>query len=209
MTAPDESLARPTRRAKQPTAGGSFWSRLLGPLAARRARRAAAHGLYVALVEQARRPVFYAAWGVPDSRDGRLELVMLHAILVMRRLRAEGAPGKALAQELFDVMFADLDRHLREWGVGDLSVGKQVKKLAESFYGRVGALDPLLAGHDPAALDDVLRRNVYGEVAAPDPGGVRRLGGYLRAQVPWLAERDGAALLAGRVAFAPADAGPG
>jgi cytochrome b pre-mRNA-processing protein 3 len=156
----------------------------------------------VALVEQARESVFYAEWGVPDSRDGRLEMVTLHAVLVMRRLRQEGAPGQELAQTLFDVLFADLDRHLREWGVGDLSVGKHVKKLAQSFLGRAAALDPLLEGSDPAALDEVLRRNVYTEAKAPDPVAIRRLGDYLCRQDRWLATRDRAALLAGRIEFA-------
>ncbi len=105
--------------------------------------------MYATLVEQARQPVFYAQWGVPDSRDGRLEMVSLHAILLMRRLRAEGAEGRALAQAVLDRMFEDLDRHLREWGVGDPSVGKRMKELAQSFLGRVAALDPLLGGRRP------------------------------------------------------------
>ena len=188
-----------------------WWRRLVAARRTRQERRRAAHALYVALVEQARRPLFYAEMGVPDSRDGRLELVMLHAILVMRRLQAEGEAGRALAQELFDVMFADLDRHLREWGVGDLSVGKQVRKLAQSFFGRVSAVDPLLAGTDPAALDDVLRRNVYGEAERPEAASVRRLGHYLCAQDRALAAVDDEGLLAGRIAFADAASltGPG
>jgi cytochrome b pre-mRNA-processing protein 3 len=185
----------------------SWWTRLRGCFGGGRARRDAAHVLYLALVEQARQPVFYARWGVPDSRDGRLELVNLHAILVMRRLREEGVPGQELAQTLFDVMFADLDRHLREWGVGDLSVGKQVKKLAQSFFGRATALDPLLAGTDPEALDDVLRRNVYTEAVSPEPLAIRRLGAYLTEQGCRLAAQDGAALLSGHVSFAIPEAG--
>ena len=112
--------------AEQSTAGdrNSRWGRLGQWLRRRRTRRDAARTLYLTLVEQARRPVFYATWGVPDSRDGRLEMVGLHAILVMRRLRSEGRPGRLLAQALFDLMFRDVDRHLREWGVGDLSVGQ-------------------------------------------------------------------------------------
>ena len=138
------------------SAGGrtSWWRRALGRLGHGRARRAAAATLYTALVEQARQPVFYARWGVPDSRDGRLELVTLHAILLMRRLREEGTPGRELAQAVFDRMFQDLDRHLREWGVGDPSVGKRMKELAQSFLGRAAALDPLLAGGDHDGLAD-------------------------------------------------------
>ena len=173
--------------------------------AARRSRRDAAHALYAAVVQQARQPVFFAEWGVPDSRDGRLEMVGLHAILVMRRLRDEGRPGQELAQMLFDLLFADLDRHLREWGVGDLSVGKHVKHLAQTFLARAKALDPLLAGTDPSAMREVLARNVYAEVAAPDRGAVDRLGRYLVRQHRSLAGHDGAELLAGRVVFAAAD----
>jgi cytochrome b pre-mRNA-processing protein 3 len=198
----DGSLAHssPPGQAAGPA---SWWARLRGRLADRRRRGDTALALYRSVVEQARQPVFYAAWGVPDSRDGRLELVTLHALLVMRRLRAEGPVGEALGQALFDVMFADLDRHLREWGVGDLSVGKEIRKLAESFFGRAAAIDPLLAGHDLEALDEVLRRNVYTDAAAPDPGAVRRLSTYLCAQDRWLAAQDAEPLLAGRAEFAP------
>jgi cytochrome b pre-mRNA-processing protein 3 len=188
--------------AKQPPAA-SWWTRLRHHLYARRSRREAAHDLYMALVEQARRPVFYAEWGVPDSRDGRLEMVTLHAMLVMRRLRDEGTAGAALSQVLFDVIFADLDRHLREWGVGDLSVGKEVKKLAQSFLGRLTALDPLLSSGNLDAMDKVLGRNVFTEVAMPEPALVRRLATYLVMQDRWLAGQDGSALLSGHVAFAP------
>ena len=190
------------------SAGGrtSWWRRALGRLGHGRARRATAATLYTALVEQARQPVFYARWGVPDSRDGRLELVTLHAILLMRRLREEGTPGRELAQAVLDRMFQDLDRHLREWGVGDPSVGKRMKELAQSFLGRVAALEPLLAGGDHDGLADVLRRNIYTEVAAPDPRDIDRLSRYLSAQARWLAAQDGASLLEGRIAFAAPEA---
>jgi cytochrome b pre-mRNA-processing protein 3 len=194
--------------AAQPAAEGHSWlARLLGPLRRGRVRLEAAHLLYLALVDQARRPEFYADWGVPDSRDGRLELVYVHAALVMRRLRREGSAGQELAQALFDLMFRDLDRHLREWGVGDQSVGKQVKRLAQSFYGRAVALDRVIAAVDRTGLQDVLRRNVYAEVAEPPRVAVARLGDYLLAQERWLATLDGAALLSGAVTFSPP--GPG
>ena len=124
----------------------------------------------------------------------------------MRRLRAEGTPGRELAQAVLDRMFQDLDRHLREWGVGDPSVGKRMKELAQSFLGRVAALEPLLAGGDRDGLADVLRRNIYTEVAAPDRGAIDRLARYLSAQDRWLAAQDGASLLDGRIAFAAPEA---
>jgi cytochrome b pre-mRNA-processing protein 3 len=203
-------LAPKTGPGQRPAVGtpASWRGRVLGWFRGRRTRREAARALYAAVVRQARQPVFYSAWGVPDSRDGRLEMVGLHAILLMRRLRGEGREGQELAQGLFDAMFADLDRHLREWGVGDQSMGRHVKKLAQSFFGRAEALDRLLAGPDAAPLEEVLRRNVYAEAAAPDPEAARRLGRYLKAQDRSLQEQRGADLLAGRIRFVtPEEAG--
>ena len=156
------------------------------------------HRLYAAVVEQSRQPAFYATWGVPDSREGRLEMLNLHAMLAMRRLRGEDQEGRAVAQALFDLMFLDLDRHLREWGVGDLSVGKHVKQLAQSFFARAAALDPLLDAGDAPGIAEVLRRNVYGDAPAPR---VAELAAYLLLQERQLAAGDGPALVAGRVAF--------
>ena len=166
------------------------------------ARRDAVHRLYAAVVEQSRQPTFYADWGVPDSREGRLEMLNLHAMLLMRRLRSEGHEGRAVAQALFDLMFLDLDRHLREWGVGDLSVGKHVKKLAQSFFGRAAALDPLLTTRDGAGIEEVLRRNVYSDGQAPPQSAVTRLAEYLLRQETWLEGSDGSTIVDGLVTFA-------
>jgi cytochrome b pre-mRNA-processing protein 3 len=188
----------------------SWWERVAGGVrsrrATRRARRETAHALYHALVTQAREPAFYAELGVPDTREGRLEMVMLHAILVVRRLRAEGEAGRELAQALFDLMFDDIDRHMREWGVGDLSVGKHVKRVAQTFYARAGALEPALEGDGDAvaALAPVLARNVYGRDEAAGEPRTRRLAGYFAAQAETLAGRPGADLLAGRLLWGPA-----
>ena len=203
----DPQLAQGGGAAQPGPAAPTWRDRLLGPFRRGRARREAARRLYGALVEQARQPVYYAAWGVPDSRDGRLGLVGLHAILLMRRLRTLGQDGQELAQALFDVMFVDVDQHLREWGVGDLSVGKHVKKLAQSFLGQAAALDEPLSRADRAAVADLLRRNVYTEVAAPDPVAVDRLADYLLTQERELARQEGGALIAGEVRFGAA-AGP-
>ena len=134
--------------------------------------RASAARLYVQVVERAREPVFYARLEVPDTLDGRYEMIMLHAFLVLARLRAfpQAAP---LAQALFDVFFQDMDRALREMGTGDLSVGKQVKFMAKSLYGRIaayeGALSPAIPAEGTAdPLLDALRRNLYGTVTPSD-----------------------------------------
>lgn len=140
-----------------------LWQRgksLLGDREAK-ARLDAAHELYAAAVSQAREPVFYVDYAVPDSRDGRLELIQLHVILLLRRLQRGGEAGQLLGQALFDVFFLDLDRSLREGGVGDLSVGKWVKKIGQQFYARATAVEAALAQDDEAGLAAVLSSNVY------------------------------------------------
>ncbi|MEX2297639.1 MAG: ubiquinol-cytochrome C chaperone family protein, partial [Dongiaceae bacterium] len=110
-----------------------------------------ARALYEAAVEQARSPAFYTALGVPDTVDGRFELIALHGFLVMHRLKTEPGEGPPLAQALFDFMFADMDAALREMGAGDLGVGRRVKTMAKSFLGRVAAYEAGLADPDAAA----------------------------------------------------------
>ena len=180
---------------------------MLDRLARRRDRTEAAHALYVALVGQAREPVFYRDWGVPDSLDGRFDMIVLHAFLVMRRLGAEGEAGAALSQALFDVMFSDMDQNLRELGVGDLAVGRRVKTMARGFYGRVKAYDEGLARPDDTALAAALRRNLYATADAT-PAQVAAMAGYLRQAVAALGAQDAGELVAGRPRFpAPPELG--
>lgn len=168
--------------------------------AQRRQREQAARTLYGAIVEQARLPRFYEAWGVPDTLDGRFDMVVLHAWMVMRRLGGvEG--GKDLAQDLFDLMFADMDHNLREIGVSDLAVGGKVKAMAKAFYGRCAAYDQGLAS-SPADLEAALARNLYGTVS-PQAGQVTAMAEYLRCQADAVGTVAGDALLAGKVAFMP------
>ncbi len=143
----------------------------------------AARALYAAAVAQARTESFYTGLGVPDSLDGRFELVVLHVFLLLRRLRRDGEAAQALSQRIFDVLFQDMDRSLREIGVADLSVGRHIKHMAQGFYGRVQAYDEAL---DSGVLEAVLRRNVYG-TAAPVPAAVDALSAYVRASEAALA----------------------
>ncbi len=168
---------------------------------ARRRRNAAAYPLYDAIVAQARAPGFYIQGQVPDTLDGRFDMIVLHAYLVMRRLRGAGGEGAALAQATFDVMFADMDRGLREMGVGDLSVGKRVKAMARGFFGRVAAYDRGLDGEE-TQLVVALRRNLYG-TASPDAASVARMASYARAADAALAGQSIAELCKGAPAFPP------
>jgi cytochrome b pre-mRNA-processing protein 3 len=156
--------------------------------------------LHAEIVAAARRPVFYADLGVPDTVDGRFELLCVHLFLYLRRTKAE--PGLAeLTQEVLDRTFADLDRNLREAGVGDLSVPKKMKRLAGMFYGRVALYAPLVEAGDIDGLGEALTRTVYAEATAT-PDAVRRLAHYIVEAGHTLATQPVERLLSGDVAFA-------
>ncbi len=153
------------------------------------------------MVAAARAPVFYARHGVPDTLDGRFEMIALHAFLVLHRVK--GAPeGQRFGQVLYDVMFADMDRALREMGTGDLSVGKQVKRMASGLAGRIAAYQAGLDGSGDMA--EALRRNLYGTVTDPAAADLAVLAEYVRAQAATLAGQPVEQIVAGTVSFAPA-----
>jgi cytochrome b pre-mRNA-processing protein 3 len=177
-----------------------------------------AHALYLAAVAQARQPVFYAAHGVPDSVDGRFDLIVLHVYLLLQPLHrlaqgedlgedlGDGRDAAAIrageiAQALFDTMFGDMDRSLREMGVSDISVGKRVKHMAKSFYGRVAAYDEGLAGSGEI-LAAALERNLFGTVS-PMPEHVAAMADYLCRQAEQMTTFGAEDVLAGRMLFAP------
>jgi cytochrome b pre-mRNA-processing protein 3 len=122
--------------------------------------------LYGAAVKAARQPYFYEQLGVPDTLEGRFDMVGLHAFLLIRRLTPEPG-GQALAQAVFDAMFNDMDVNLREMGVSDLSVGKKVRIMWEAFHGRASVYSEAMAV-GPEALAEALERNVW-------PGDQQRL----------------------------------
>ena len=168
-------------------------------LRSRSRRGAAAHGLYRAVVEQARGLAFYRDFGVPDTLDGRFEMIVLHIVLVLARLRREGEDGAALGQALFDTMVADMDQSLREMGVGDLSVSRRVKAMGQAFYGHAKAYDTAIAADDNA-LAGALRRNLFGTVE-PGDDDIAAIAGYVRGAIAELDGQSGAALLGGVVGF--------
>jgi len=161
--------------------------------------RKAAELAYGRILGHAREPGFFTDGGVPDTVDGRFELICLHAFLYLHRLKREQPQAAALGQRLFDTMFADFDRSLREMGTGDLSVGREIKRMAQAFYGRVGAYESGLAGDD-SVLQPALARNLFG-TAPPDPALLDAMAGYVRREAARLNEQDAEDLLAGRVSF--------
>ncbi len=162
----------------------------------------AADALYAAAVAAARAPAFYAELGVPDTLDGRFDLIGLHAFLLIRRLQHAPPPGPDLAQAVFDAMFRDMDRNLREIGVGDLSVARKMKQMWEAFHGRAAAYEAAFAAAGPGALPAALARNVWREGAAPHAAA---LAAAARAQAAHLEAQPLADFIAGTATFLPAD----
>ncbi|MDX5359803.1 MAG: ubiquinol-cytochrome C chaperone [Alphaproteobacteria bacterium] len=153
---------------------------MLGRLFARSRRRNAAVSLYDSCVELARRPGFYEDLGVPDTVDGRFDMVTLHVSLALRRMERAGNALAPEADALLRVMFDDMDRSLREMGVGDLSVGKKVRKMGEAFLGRARAYGVALKDGDGAALEAALARNLFRKSEA-GPEQVAAMASYVLA----------------------------
>ena len=158
-----------------------------------------AAALYATLVGQARRPEFYARCGVPDTLDGRFDLIALHLFLVLHRLKRDHPASAELAQAVFDLMFHDMDGSLREMGAGDLGVGRRVKTMIQGLYGRIAAYETGLS-QDDGSLQAALRRNVFG-TTEPEQAALEALAGYVRRQTITLAEQGYASLAAGELFF--------
>lgn len=152
-----------------------------------RSRRRLGEPLYDLAVRQARDPAFYRVLGVADRIDARFELYTLHVLLLVMRLRDEGERGADAAQALFDTYVSALDHALRELGVGDISVGKKMRKLGEAMYGRMTAYEPPLREGDVAALAAGLARNVF---ESGDQAAGQALAAYALASRARLADQD-------------------
>ncbi|MCU0885383.1 MAG: ubiquinol-cytochrome C chaperone [Beijerinckiaceae bacterium] len=159
-------------------------------------RRDIVLALYKRVADASRAPWLYLDAGVPDSVEGRLESLTVHALLVMRRLKALPEPAPDAAQEFIDVLFQHVDHGLRELGVGDVVVPKRMKKIAQNFYGRVNAYAEPLDQGDRAALAAALERNIPGVASA-------RLVPYLAASESLLSGLSLDEILNATTLFAP------
>jgi cytochrome b pre-mRNA-processing protein 3 len=162
----------------------------------RSAARGTIEAIYGMIVTQAREPMFYTDLGVPDTVNGRFDLLLLHLWLLLRRLRSV-ADGTALAQALFDRFCEDMDDNLREMGIGDQVVPKRMRAFGEAFYGRSMAYDQALeAGGE--ALASAIAKNILN---GTEPERARRLAAYAMAVEAGLGRTDEATLLRGSFAF--------
>jgi cytochrome b pre-mRNA-processing protein 3 len=133
---------------------------------ARRANRLLIDQIHGEIVAAARAPALYREAGVADTIEGRFEMVVLHAALLVRRLLALGPQGADMAQELVDQVFRGFEDALREMAIGDAGVARRIKTMAGDFAGRSRAYAAALDSGDEAALVAALARNVYGASAA-------------------------------------------
>jgi cytochrome b pre-mRNA-processing protein 3 len=176
-----------------------MFKRLLSP----RPAVAAGRRLYAAAAAQARAPAFYAVMAAPDTVEGRFEVYTLHVAVALRRLKGQGTQASETAQALFDAYVKSLDDALREMGVGDLSVGKKMRKLGEAFYGRVKHYDDAFAAlPDRGPLEAILARTV---LMAQDAkaGGVAAFADYAIAAMQALERQPLETVLEGDAQWPP------
>jgi cytochrome b pre-mRNA-processing protein 3 len=174
-------------------------------------------------VAQARLPAFYVGYGVPDTVQGRFDLIVLHLVLVLARLGRDHEPGarpgrhpgpsrgrilgrglrrglgRSLGQGLFDAFCRDLDDNLREMGVGDLAVSREMRRFGEAFYGRQAAYRDALAAPEDRQLEKALARNIFGAVGVEDRAA--RLARYARAAAKRIDAGEADALIEGKAVF--------
>jgi cytochrome b pre-mRNA-processing protein 3 len=154
--------------------------------------------LYGAIVAQARHPAFYRSYGVPDTVNGRFEMIIVHLALVLSRLEAEDAGLRRLGQGLFDRFCSDMDANMREMGVGDLAVPRKMKAVGEAFYGRRRVYQAALMAPASDELGAALARNVYGSAPA---AAAAALAAYVRDAARRLAAKGAGDLQRGRPDF--------
>ncbi len=165
----------------------------------RQARKETIQRLYGAIVAQSRLPSFYLDYAVPDTVEGRFDLLALHVHLVFRRLAAGGGQAKETAQQVFDYFISDMDAAVRELGTGDMKVHKKMRDLGEAYYGRANAYDAALKETDNTALVAALERNVHGGSAADGAG--NRLAHYVRETAAALDRQDAGEIAGGALSF--------
>jgi cytochrome b pre-mRNA-processing protein 3 len=156
---------------------------------------------YAAVLMQVRRPQFYAQFSVPDTFDGRFDLMLVHLFLLIDRMIAEGPAGLDFNQDLFDVTFADMDQTLRERGIGDMGMPKHMRRMMKAFNGRMHAYDIAIKG--TAAMEEVLARNLFGTIENPPAHGLAAMAAYIRDSRDALRTQSFENIKAGRAVFAP------
>ena len=156
-------------------------------------RKQTVRQLYTATVARSREPVFFTKLGVPDTLDGRFDLLTLHAWMVLERLKDAGLAD--LSQGFMDTVFIGFDEGFRDLGAGDMGMGRRMKKLADAFYGRLNSYG---TSTDATALSHALQRNLYR--GAGDAAHAESVAHYVDSARAHLARCD---LASGQAEFGP------
>jgi cytochrome b pre-mRNA-processing protein 3 len=165
-----------------------------------RDRQQKARSLYGSIVTQARSRAFYAHWGVPDTAEGRFEMIVLHLVIVLQRLGHEGQAGQRLARALTEAFAVDLDDNLREMTVGDLAVPRHVKRAVGALHERHVSYGAALADADDGPLTAALQSRLQA-VGASRGLEAGRICAYIRQVSHRLDLLPGPEVLAGRIAW--------
>tara|TARA_R110002072_G_scaffold177765_2_gene333796 strand:- start:140 stop:724 length:585 start_codon:yes stop_codon:yes gene_type:complete len=169
--------------------------------------------LYVGALTHTRMADFYESFGVPDSFDGRFDLLLLHIFLILHPLQGQENYDD-LSQALFDETFRNMDQTLREIGIGDVGIPKHMRRMMKAFNGRMHAYQMAIApeslqGHDieglvPTTLDQALRRNLYGTISQDegfDNAHLEKMMAFIHSNLGHKTDEDIQALLNGHVKF--------
>lgn len=158
----------------------------------------AAKAAYATTMNYIRQPGFYTDYGVPDTFDGRFDLLLLHCFLLQNRMLDEPAQAAAFNQALFDTVFANMDQTLREMGIGDMGVPKHMRRMMKAFNGRMHAYRQGLAA---GTMAEALRKNLYGTLEAIPQTMLDKMAGYVDKSAAALQKQEIKTLLSGRVQF--------
>lgn len=164
----------------------------------RKQRKKAAAGLYEIMVKQARQPGFYKDMAVPDDVDGRFDLILVHAFLVHHRIKGE-PKAKQLGQALFDHTFKEMDKTLREMGIGDLAVPRHMKHMMKSYNGRIMNYEQAVG--DEKALGEAVRRNLYRKLPSVPDDVLALIVGYISDNIAHLQGQDYSMIEKGHISF--------
>lgn len=166
---------------------------------ARKQEKHTAYMLYKTLVEQARHASFYTEYGVDDTIEGRFDMILLHLFMVDERLNLAGEQYVGLRRNLHEAMVSDIDRSFRELGVGDMSVGKEMKKVGSAWLGRHTAYAAALEDNaEEGALSQAIQKNLYADEA---PGSVETMVNYVMKSRQLLALTELETILEGNLVF--------
>lgn len=154
--------------------------------------------LYSQIFEQSRHASFYTEYGVPDTVDGRFDMLLMHIYMVMQRLVGQKGASKKMAQGLFDMTFADMDQSLRQQGVGDMGVPKHMRRMMKAFNGRMYAYRQAMKD---GTMEQAVERNIFGTIETPAKQNVDSLTHYMQTNIDHVNAQDLEEILQGHVDF--------